>query len=97
MVSRRHVLCGALALTLVLSANCPGALALPPAAGTQAGQPVQLAADAAIKKYPDDRVLKQVYASVLADMGKVEEQAEDHISGESELVSRVLGAERPTV
>jgi tetratricopeptide (TPR) repeat protein len=30
-------------------------------------------ADAAIKKYPDDRVLKQVYASVLADMGKVDQ------------------------
>jgi tetratricopeptide (TPR) repeat protein len=30
-------------------------------------------ADAALKKYPDDRVLKGSYASVLADMGKVDQ------------------------
>jgi hypothetical protein len=51
MASRRHVLCGALALMLGLSALCPRAYALPPAAGTQAGQPVQLAAHAASKKH----------------------------------------------
>jgi|HubBroStandDraft_1064217.scaffolds.fasta_scaffold01971_7 tetratricopeptide (TPR) repeat protein len=29
--------------------------------------------ETALKKYPDDRMLKQVYASVLADMGKVDQ------------------------
>jgi len=34
-------------------------------------------ADAACKKYPDDRVLRSVRASLLADMGKTEEAAAD--------------------
>jgi tetratricopeptide (TPR) repeat protein len=41
-------------------------------------------ADSAIKKYPDDRALKVVYASVLADMGKVDQ-------GVSELRSLLKG------
>jgi tetratricopeptide (TPR) repeat protein len=41
-------------------------------------------ADAAIKKYPDDRALKVVYASVLADMGEVDQ-------GVSELRSLLKG------
>ena len=50
MTSPAHLLAGALALTLGLLALCPCAYALSPAAGTQAGRPVQVAARAASTK-----------------------------------------------
>jgi hypothetical protein len=47
---RAHLPAGAIVLMLGLVALCPRALALPPAAGTQPGRPVQVAAHAASSK-----------------------------------------------